>query len=126
MKIKQPATIVLPQSGIWVEIVTDMLLHYSIPILTDGLDEKMINLEAVAPPVPGIPNLVAWVEVSSWSSTAGFAMVGSPIVIVNNPLGDVQIKAIAWTLEAKWARLVVQCPIVGGAWAAIAAFEARI
>jgi len=121
---KQVASVVLPSSGSGIEIITDTLVHYSMPILTDGLKEKMINLEAVAPPVPGLPNLVVWVEVSSWNSTGGFALLGAPIVIVNIPVGDVQMRAIPWTAEAKWARLALQIPVAGGAWACLAAFEA--
>lgn len=126
MKIKQAATIVIPQSGSGYEIVQNVAQHVSIPILTSGLNEKMASIIVVGTPV-AVPNLLVWVEISTWSSTAGFAMVGAPVVFVNFPLGAMQYKALAWTAESRWARVVVQCPnwVLGGAWACTVAFEAR-
>jgi hypothetical protein len=123
----QSGTIVLPQSGVGLEYITDALVHYSIPLLTYGLGEKTIDFVAAAPPVPGATNLLVWLEVSSYSATGGFALVGSPIVIVNNPPGSFRYRAIAWTMESRWARLAVQYPIpvAGLPWVVQAAFEAR-
>jgi len=127
-KVIQTATIVLPQSGVGVETISDAVVRYSIPLLTSGLGEKMISVIAAAPPFGGATNLIAWLEISSWSATAGFAMVGAPIVIVNIPAGTFQYKAIPWTAESRWARLAVQypIPIAGVPWVVQAAFEARI
>jgi len=125
MKVQYP-TIVLPQSGSGLETIQDTVVHYSIGFETFGLDEKQVSIWVFGTPMP-VPNLLGWVEVSSWSSTAHFAMVGAPVVFVNFPLGASQYKALAWTMESRWARVVLQCPtwVLGGAWGVNAIFEAR-
>ncbi len=124
----QYRTIVLPQAGSGFDLVGDVVQHISVSCLTYGLDHKVAYIYATGSPAAALAPLQAWVEISPDATATNFTLLGTQVVFVNQPVFTRQNKAILWTADSTYARIVLQCPnfVAGtGGWTCWVVFEGR-
>ncbi len=127
----QVPSIVLPQVwavGTETEIIADLVIHPSIDIPIEYLQEKIIHIMAIEVVDGGVPgNLWVWVELSPVPSTisaAYWAAIGggggalvpvAPLIEVATGVdGTVHTLILPWAIHSPYARLVVQTPVAAG------------
>lgn len=127
MTIQRPS-IVLPQVwtlGTETETVNDLLVHTSIDIIVEDLQEKLIQIIATEVVVAGTPGpLWYWVELSPvdsdtstayWSAIGGgggaLAPLAPEIEVATGVTLTVHTMHYAWTQHSAYARVIVQTPV---------------
>lgn len=116
------------------EVVADLLLHTSIDIPVDQLQEKTIHIWAIEAGV-GVPGpLWAWIELSPYPTSVSAAFWGAinggggpsypavpamapvaPVITVAAGIGVVHNILIPWAIHSPWARLIIQTPVMAAA-----------